>query len=124
MTSLRTLVFAGLAATMIGLPAGAIAQTRVAAVQAVPASLPRFIGEQEIGHRIAELITQRTGGQRVEVAFHAYDNASEVPAGSPATLLVVAFSYVARSGDRKSVGLGKSVDVVVDIVCLRTIKQT
>src|SRR3546814_15601750 len=86
MTSLRTLVFAGLAATMIGLPAGAIAQTRVAAVQAVPASLPRFIGEQEIGHRIAELITQRNGGQRVEVAFHGYDNAIEVPAGSPATL--------------------------------------
>lgn len=98
MTSLRTLVFAGLAATMIGLPAGAIAQTQVAAVQAVPASLPRFIGEQEIGHRIAELIAQRNGGQRVEVAFHGYDNAIEVPAGSPATLQVVAFSYDGRSG--------------------------
>ena len=98
MTSLRTLLLSGLTAAMIGLPAGAMAQTQVASLQAPAAGMSRFIGEQEIGHRIADLIMHRNGGQRVEISFHGYDNDLEVPAGSPATLQVVAFSYDARSG--------------------------
>jgi flagella basal body P-ring formation protein FlgA len=98
MTSLRTLIIAGIAGTMLGLPAAAPAQTQVASVQPAPISMPRFIGEQEIGRHIADLIAERNGGQRVEIAFHGYDNQVEVPAGSPAVLQVVAFSYDARSG--------------------------
>ena len=96
MNALRTLLLAGIAAALLGQPAGAIAQTQVASVQPVPAA--RFIGEQEIGRRIADLITQRNGGQRVEIDFHGYDNQLEVPAGNPAVLQVVAFSFDPRSG--------------------------
>jgi flagella basal body P-ring formation protein FlgA len=99
MTTFRTLLLAGIAGAMLGLPAiAAQAQTQVAAVQPAALALPRIIGEDEIGHRIADLIAQRNGGQRVEIAFHGYDNQIEVPAGSNAPLQVVAFSYDARSG--------------------------
>jgi len=102
MTSLRTLLLAGIAAAVLALPVAATAQTRLAAAPTVAANIPtvsaRFISEREIARRIADMITERNGGQQVEINFHGYGNEIEVPAGSPAVLQVTAFSFDARSG--------------------------
>ncbi|WP_341701911.1 flagellar basal body P-ring formation chaperone FlgA [Ferrovibrio sp.] len=101
MTQLRTALLTGLTAAVLLLGAGvaspAAAQNQVATAT-TPAAGLRFISEREIARRIADLITQRNGGQPVEVSFHGYGNEIEVPAGMPATLQVAGFSFDARSG--------------------------
>lgn len=97
MASLRTLLLAGIACTMLAAPL-AISQPVAAQVQVASATpATRFIGEREISRRIADMVKQRNGGRPVEIFFHGMGNELEVPA-STAAFQVEDFSFDTRSG--------------------------
>lgn len=97
MAPLRTLLLAGLTGYALLLPSTAILPAAAQTQVAVAGSATRFVGEGEIGRRIANMVKQRNGGRPVEIHFHGMGNEIEVPAAT-AAFQIDDFSFDQRSG--------------------------